>query len=285
MKETIKLILIYSVLFGVLAAGIFVLFILAHKSFIQYGDGYKQGYFWVIEVRQQLQDLAAGKGFHFWSWSNGLGMNAPLGYIIDPFMIIAALFPPGAIELGYTVSNLLKLYFGGLVFLIFCNYVNLDGYKCVVGSLCYAFSAWFIEVALCQSSLLMNAYLFPLLVLSVEWVYRKRSPVFFILVVAYYMMRTFYFSYMSAIVIILYILLRYFAYSEFNVKEYIINAVKFICYGICGCLISFITMLPYVSEIYDASTDSSTDTSSILFGLSYYIEFGKRLLGHDRRLS
>ena len=114
MKETIKLILIYSVLFGVLAAGIFVLFILAHKSFIQYGDGYKQGYFWVIEVRQQLQDLAAGKGFHFWSWSNGLGMNAPLGYIIDPFMIIAALFPPGAIELGYTVSNLLKLYFGGV---------------------------------------------------------------------------------------------------------------------------------------------------------------------------
>ena len=158
MKKTIKLILIYTVLFGVLAAGIFVLFILAHKSFIQYGDGYKQGYFWVVEVRQQLQDLAAEKGFHFWSWSNGLGMNAPLGYIIDPFMIIAALFPPGAIELGYTVSNLLKLYFGGLVFLIFCSYVNLDGYKCVIGSLCYAFSAWFIEVALCQSSLLMNAY-------------------------------------------------------------------------------------------------------------------------------
>lgn len=279
MKKTIKLILIYSVLFGVLAAGIFVLFILAHKSFIQYGDGYKQGYFWVVEVQQQLQDLAAGKGFHFWSWSNGLGMNAPLGYIIDPFMIIAALFPPGAIELGYTVSNLLKLYFGGLVFLIFCSYVNLDGYKGVIGSLCFAFSAWFIEVALCQSSLLMNAYLFPLLVLSVEWVYRKRSPVFFILVVAYYMMRTFYFSYMSAIVIILYILLRYFAYSEFNVKEYMINALKFICYGICGCLISFITMLPYVSEIFDASTDSSTDTSSILFGLGYYIEFGKRLLG------
>ena len=195
MNKTLKLILIYTILFGVLTIGLFVLFILAHKSFIQYGDGYKQGYFWVVEVRQQLHDLAAGEGLHMWSWSKGLGMNVSMGYIIDPFMIIAALFPPGYIELGYTVANLFKMYCGGLVFLLFCKYVELDEYKCLVGSLCYTFSAWFIEVALSQSSLLMNAYLFPLLVLSVEWVYKKRNPVFFIIVVAYYMMRSFYFSY------------------------------------------------------------------------------------------
>ena len=280
MNKTLKLILIYTILFGVLTAGIFVVFILAHKSFIQYGDGYKQGYFWVVEVRQQLQDLASGEGFHLWSWSKGMGMNTLEGYLVDPFMILAALFPPGYIELGYTVANLLKMYFGGFVFLLFCRFVNLDGYKCVVGSLCYAFSAWFIEVALCQSSLLMNAYLFPLLVLSVEWVYRKKNPIFFMIVVAYYMMRTFYFSYMSAIVIILYILLRYFAYNDsFSIKEYLINAGKFICYGICGCLMSFIVMIPYLSELRDASTDSSTDTTSILFTINYYFGFGKRMLG------
>lgn len=280
MNKTLKLILIYTILFGVLTIGLFVLFILAHKSFIQYGDGYKQGYFWVVEVRQQLHDLAAGEGLHMWSWSKGLGMNVSMGYIIDPFMIIAALFPPGYIELGYTVANLFKMYCGGLVFLLFCKYVELDEYKCLVGSLCYTFSAWFIEVALSQSSLLMNAYLFPLLVLSVEWVYKKRNPLFFIIVVAYYMMRSFYFSYMSAIVIILYILLRYFAYNnQLRIKEYFINVGKFICYGICGCLMSFIIMLPYLSELQDASTESSTDTSSIMFDVNYYIGFGEKLIG------
>ena len=141
MNKTLKLILIYTILFGVLTIGLFVLFILAHKSFIQYGDGYKQGYFWVVEVRQQLHDLAAGEGLHMWSWSKGLGMNVSMGYIIDPFMIIAALFPPGYIELGYTVANLFKMYCGGLVFLLFCKYVELDEYKCLVGSLCYTFSS------------------------------------------------------------------------------------------------------------------------------------------------
>lgn len=280
MNKTLKLLLIYTVLFGVLTIGIFILFILAHKSFIQYGDGYKQGYFWIIEVRQQLQDIASGEGFHMWSWSKGFGMEASTGYIVDPFMILAALFPPGYIELGYTVTNILKMYCGGLVFFAFCRFVKLGDYQSVLGPLCYTFSAWFIEVALCQGSLLMNAYLFPLLVLSTEWVYKKKSPVFFIIVVAYYMMRTFYFAYMSAIVIIIYILLRYFAYhDQFNIKEYLANIGRFVIYGICGCLISFITMLPYVSEIFGASTESATDTFSVLFAIKYYIGFGERMIG------
>ncbi|MBE6028717.1 MAG: hypothetical protein E7226_00965 [Clostridiales bacterium] len=278
--STKKLVLIYSLLFAGTALSVFIIFVLAHKSVIQYSDGYKQAYFWVVEVRQQLEDLLNGEGFHMWSWNKGLGMNTSIGHLIDPFMVLAALFPAGYIELGYTIATILKMYFGGLVFLAFLRFVGQSDVQCIFGPLCYAFSGWVIEVALVQSSFLLNLYMFPLLVLSTEWVYKGRNPIFFIAVVAYYMIRNFYFSYMAAIVIIIYIILRYFAYNDtFSIKTFVQTICKFFLYGVAGCLISSFTMLTSVTDLSGSSTESATDTSSILFGINYYIGFGERILG------
>lgn len=269
----------YTLLFGAVAACIFAVLILLHKSVIQYSDGYKQAYFWVVEVKQQIGDLLSGEGFNMWSWSKGLGMNTSIGHLIDPFMVLAALFPAGYIELGYSVATVLKMYCGGLAFLAFARFVRMKDFHCVFGSLCYTFSAWFIEVGLCQSSFLMNAYLFPLLVLSVEWVYRKKTPVFFIAIVAYYMIRNFYFSYMAAIIIIIYIVIRYFAYNDsFKIGSFALQLGKFILYGISGCLISSFTMLTSVTDLSGSSTESATDTTSLLFTPNYYLGFGERML-------
>ncbi|MGX8774346.1 MAG: YfhO family protein [Bacillota bacterium] len=275
-----KSVLYYSLLFAGTALSVFIIFVLLHKSVIQYSDGYKQAYFWVVEVRQQLEDLLKGEGFHMWSWCKGLGMNTSIGHLIDPFMVIAALFPAGYIELGYTVATVLKMYFGGLMFLAFLRFVGQKDARCVFGPLCYAFAGWVIEVALVQSSFLLNLYLFPLLVLSVEWVYKGRNPIFFIAVVAYYMIRNFYFSYMAAIVIIIYIILRYFAYNDkFDIKEFAVRIGSFILYGIAGCLISSFTMLTSVTDLSGSSTESATDTTSVLFGINYYLGFGERIIG------
>ena len=269
----------YTILFFATAACIFAILILLHKSVIQYSDGYKQAYFWVVEVKQQIADLFNGEGFHMWSWNKGLGMNTSIGHLIDPFMVIAALFPAGYIELGYSVGTVLKMYVGGLAFLAFTRQIKMIDFNGIFGSLCYAFSAWFIEVALCQSSFLMNAYLFPLLALTVERVYQGKSPVWFIAVVAYYMIRNFYFSYMAAIVIIIFIVLRYFAYNEeFRIKHFAATIGKFIAFGISGCLISCFTMLTSVTDLSNSSTDSATDTTALLFGQNYYLGFGERLL-------
>lgn len=274
-----RAVLYYSALFAITAVCIFIIFILLHKSVIQYSDGYKQAYFWVVEVKQQLADIMQGEGFHMWSWNKGLGMNTSIGHLIDPFMVIAALFPAGYIELGYSIATILKMYVGGLAFLAFSRQIKMPDYHGIFGSICYAFSAWFIEVALCQSSFLMNAYLFPLLVLTVERVYQGKSPVFFIAVVAYYMIRNFYFSYMAAVVIIVYIIARYFAYHDrFRMKDFIQRIGKFILYGISGCLISSFTMLTSVTDLTGSSTQSATDTDSVLFSIQYYIGFGERLL-------
>ncbi len=270
----------YTVLFGIMIIGIYAIMLLLHKSFIQYGDGYKQGYFWTVDYQHKIEGLASGEGFPLWSWSMGTGMDLELDFYLDPFNLIAALFPAGYVELGYSLASVLKMYVGGLSFIAFAREVRMREFQTLAGSLCYVFAGWFVSVSLTQSSFLINAILFPLLILSVERVYKGRSPVLFILVVAYYLVRNIYFAYMAAIVVILYILLRYFAYNRhFSLKEFAGRIGSFILYGIIGVMLSAFEALTAVAALSGASKESSADVAQTLFDPDYYISFGERLIG------
>ena len=118
-KENLLMTVQYTLLFCILVLGVYGVLILTHRSFIQGGDGYKQGYFWTVELKKQIESLMAGDGMSLWSWSKGLGMDVQTNYILDPFNWFAASFPAGYIELGYTLSVILKMYCGGLAFLAF----------------------------------------------------------------------------------------------------------------------------------------------------------------------
>ena len=120
-KENLAMVLQYTLLFGILVLGVYGVLILSHRSFIQGGDGYKQGYFWTVELKKQIENLAAGGGLSLWSWSRGLGMDVQINHFLDPFNWIAAAFPAGYIELGYTLAVILRMYFGGLAFLAFMS--------------------------------------------------------------------------------------------------------------------------------------------------------------------
>ena len=102
MKRNLKLISIYTALFGIIAWIVFYQFFDTHTSFIQYGDSYRQGYFWLVESKNNLDTFLSGGGLTNWSWSKGLGMET--SYVTDPFTIFATLFLPKHLELGYTAA-------------------------------------------------------------------------------------------------------------------------------------------------------------------------------------
>ena len=112
LKNTRNLVFTYTIMFCILVLGVFALFIIQHRSFVNMADAYDQGYFWTVEMKQNLLSLISGDGYPMWSWARGTG--ADLKPPIDIFMIIAALFPVGYIELGYTVAIVLRLYCAGL---------------------------------------------------------------------------------------------------------------------------------------------------------------------------
>ena len=275
------LLLQYTVLFGVFVAGIFAVLLITHRSFMQYHDAYRQGAFRLIEFKNQIDNVLSGKGFFWWSWYEGTGLDEPLENFVDPFSLIGALFPIRYIELGFTVAALLRMYCGGLAFMFLGREVGLKKNQKLIGAILYVFSACFIGLALRQSENLKNIFLFPLLVASVERIYKGKRPTLFILTVAYYLLFTFYFSYMSGIIILIYIVLRYFAYNEkFRLKEFAPVFGRFIGYGIIGLMIPAFSWLFSASILARASTES---TNAVSYGLlpdpEMFSAFGKILLG------
>ena len=125
----------------------------------------------------------------------------------------------------------------------------------------------------------MNLYLFPLLVISVEMIYKGKSPVFFSLATGLYLVSNFYYSYMAAISIILYILLRYFAYKKFDLKEYARNIGRFVLFGLAGLCVGSIQFIPDFAALSEASSESAGDSAGMLFSNYYYLHFGKQLIG------
>jgi len=278
-RENVKLLLRYSLLFCILTLCVYGVLILSHKSFIQTGDGIKQGYFWTAELKRQIERLMAGGGISLWSWSRGIGLDVRTSFYLDPFNWIAALFPAGYIELGYTVAAVLKLYFGGLAFLAVTREEGLGAFAGIFGSLSYVFSGYFVAVSLVHSEILVNAYMFPLLVLGTERLYKGKSPLVFSLAVAYYLMANVYCAYMGAVAIVIYILIRYFAYHEFEIRDYLRTAGVFIAFGLVGICISAFQLFMDAADLMGASSESATDAAGLLFDTQYYLDFGRKLIG------
>ena len=275
-----RIFLQYTVLFCIFAAGIFCALIIFQRSFMQFRDAYTQGAFRLLELRNQAGSLARGDGFSFWSWYEGPGIDEPLDNFIEAGMIAGALFPQKYVELGLTAAALFRMYLGGIAFILMGKEVGLSRRQSLIGSLLYVFSACFIGMAIRQSEMLLNAYLFPLLVWSAERIYKKKSPLPFMLVVAYYTSVAIYNAYMSAIVIIIYILIRYRHYNDkFDAKEYAAVVGRFMLYGILGILLSAFTSLFSIETLRRASSDSSLDPFGLLFDGHQYAVFGKMLLG------
>jgi len=270
----------YTAVFAVYVLGIFAVLILSHCAFMQYHDAYKQGAFRLIELRNQLHSILTGEGFSFWSWYEGTGLDEPLENFVDPCSLIGSLFPYRYLELGFTVAALLRMYLGGLAFIVLGREVGLKKHQNLIGAILYVFSACFIGLALRQSEGLANAWLFPLLVTGAERIYKGKKPYLFIITVAYYMLATLYYAYMSAIGVLMYIVIRWFAYNDkFKIKQFAASMGRFILYGLTGIFITAFSSLFAAFTLMRSSTDSSLSYDGLFFGTKWYLAFGKMLLG------
>lgn len=284
LKNTRNLVITYTIMFCILVLGVFALFIIQHRSFVNMADAYDQGYFWTVEMKKNLQSLLAGDGYPMWSWARGTG--ADLKPPIDIFMMIAAMFPVGYIELGYTVAIVLRMYCSGLAFIAFAGEVELDNFKRLMGSICYVFSSWAINVALLQGQFIDMLILFPLLVMGVDKIYKKKSPVLFIVVVGFCMAINYYLAFMAAIAVIIYILLRYFRYAEnFKLGEYASYVGRFVAYGIVGIMTGAFFVLVSIRTLMGASTGSGSQSVSTFCDLDFILKYPFKLLSEGYSFS
>ncbi|MEG1426175.1 MAG: YfhO family protein [Oscillospiraceae bacterium] len=232
------------------------------KTWLSPGDGFLQHYPIIIWLKDTVGNFLQGNGFAFWSWPLGLGMDtigALADVLTDPFAYIAAAFPKDMIDVGYTFSELLRLYFVGAAMFAFLRYEKMNGVRCIMGGLGYAFCSW--AMISTQHAIFLNPLLlFPLVMLGVHRMDREKKPAVFIMSVAACLATNLYFAYVTGLMVAVYFVVRYFFLpGEHCAKDFFKRLGRCVVYVAVACLIAAPVVIPTLLALLQVPKGSGKD--------------------------
>lgn len=249
----------YSFLFCVIAFITFFWFIVYGKTFIHYQDGYWQHYSFLVFTKRLITSFLSGEGFSFWSWSLGLGNDVignMAGVLCDPFNYIALLIPDEYLDVAFSFAIILRMFAAGLSMLAFLKYMKKSQMCCLLGALGYTFSSWALGV-IRHGFFLTPLFIFPLLILGIEKIDREKKPFIFIFAVVFSLVTSVYFSYMSALMAILYMVLKFFFdFENKNLKTFWKRFGNYVFYVVIAVCISAPIFIPIFYGLLNVSKDS-----------------------------
>lgn len=253
----------YTYAFVIIAAVMMLPFLYFSKTLIWEVDGYLQWYPIMVKMRTFIADFVHGNGIHFWSWDTGLGADNIANYafvLFDPFNYIVAFFSRQNADIAYTVIEVLKLYFAGFAMVSYLQYHNRSTKLCVIGAISYAFCGWAF-LGLHHQFFLTQMILFPLFILAIDKIEDKKSPLLLIITTFFSVAISFYFSYMSAIFVLIYIVIKYFYSEEKTLKNFVFKIWNYAKYAIIGgVFLGGFAMLPYYYALANTSkSDGGVD--------------------------
>ncbi|MCM1561782.1 MAG: YfhO family protein [Butyrivibrio sp.] len=250
----------YTVLFVCVGTVIFLPFAVYGKTLLWNSDGYLQYYPVLAKVKQVLTRFIQGKGISFWGWDTGIGADVIGNYalaLFDPFCWLAVIFPNQYLDIAYSFIIILKLYFAGLAMLGFMDYHSKRIFVSLLTAVGYAFCTWGL-IGFRQEFFLNQLILFPLLIWGTDRVADKKSPALLIISVMMSLVTSLYFSYMSALMVFVYIVLKYFLEEERkSAKNFIVVLGRYMAYVIIGSGLAAPIMLPALYTLLQASTGSA----------------------------
>ena len=259
-----KPLILYTLIFGITAVCVYIEFFYFKRTLLINTtgniDGWAQHYPIYVEIKQWLNDLISEKGFYFWEWDIGLGEDVWMllkGRILDPLTYIVIAFPVKYIDIGYSLMVIVRQYLTGVTFMAFGRYVNMNREQLLIGGLCYAFSGWAIISTITQGTFATALILFPLLVLGTDKMLKDHSPWIFTISVALLLIYSTIWAYVSAIVIFVYFILRYFHYRSFSIKDFLCHFASFIAFGVLGGMLSAFSFIQTFIKTTGATTEST----------------------------
>ncbi len=260
--------LIYTLLFIIIAFLAFFWFIYVGNTFVHNVDGYLQHYSFLVKLRRFVSDIVHGNGVSLWSWDAGYGADTIGNFAIvfcDPFAYIAAAFKPQYIDIGYSISEIVRLYVAGLAMIAFLKYRKKSFLQCVIGGISYALSSWAVA-SMVHAFFLNPLVFFPLLILGVDKIDKEKNPFVFVAAIFFSLITSFYFSYMSALLTIVYIVIKYFLENENqkSISDFLKRFIKFVFYAILGVAIASVIFIPVFYTLVHANKSSGVDINLFL---------------------
>lgn len=277
--------LLYTAIFLICSACIYVWFARTGRSLISTGDGWKQHFpafvYFGQYGRTVLRTLLTEHQLVLPQWNFSLGYGGDIlttlhYYVIgDPLDLLSIACPTRYAVYLYSFLSLFRLYLAGLGFGAFCRY-KMHGapLPVAVGSVCYVFFTYsFLLVARHPFFAIPMVYL-PLLLLGVEQVLAKRRPYLLIVAVFLAAVSNFYFFYMLAIITAIYTVYRLCClYGRHSAKQAVGGLLQVTLWAVVGVLMSAAILLPVILTFIGDNRNGVQYPLTLLYDADFYRNF------------
>ena len=186
---------------------------------------------------------------------NNIGSNS-FYYLFDPFFMPILLFPRQFVPQGMAILTIFKMALSGLVFYAYMRIMGASKCASKITGLAYAFSGW-VTWYLWFNHFTGVAIAFPLILLGLEYVFRKKNPLILMSSVCLIGFINFFFMFCYVLCALFYGVFRYLqTYKTRSKKDNLISLLLMIAGFAVGILLPMMVVLP--SVMYSISSPKAS---------------------------
>ena len=274
---------LYTLIFLVVMVLVFMYNFISNKTFIWKADGWEQHYKALLYYSQYLREffykLFVEHRIEFNQWDFAIGeggdvLNTLNYYVIgDPFAFFSFLIPASYMYIYYEFMILLRLYLAGLAFSCFTYSTgNFKKMGILTGAITYVFCYWGMLNSLRHPYFLNPMITFPLIILGVEHIIKKKRPYLFIFSVLVAAISNFYFFYMQVLLTVGYVVIRLIYLYKKDIK----TILKIICTialnSILAVLVAAIILMPVLNAFLSDSRFKTSTPFHLFYPIKYYLQ-------------
>ncbi len=280
----------YTLFFCFTAVLMFWYYPAFHKSFIWQQDGLKQHYNVLLYYSKYLKKLLGTlilehrAALPMWDFSIGYGSDIITTFhyyaVGDPLTLLSIFVPARFMEFFYAFLFFLRAYIGGLGFSLLSLERGNKKFFTLIAALIYCFSAFSLILGLMHGIFMVPVCYFPWIIYGIDRIFKKRSPVIFILSLAAAAAANFYFLYMEVLLAFFYILHKFISEEadrnafKSGIKtvasDLLKKAAEFMVYGINAFLLSAVILLPVLNLMLSSERFAADKYVPFLYSFKHY---------------
>jgi len=246
----------YTIAFIIASLGVFMPFLLEHKSFMWKADGLYQTFTVMTYVSEYYKSILSGL-LHGSFNSKMIDFQLGLGYDVfttvnyyglgDPLLFFSVFFHKENMYIFYNSLVIIRLYLAGLVFILYCRKIGKEDFQAIIGAVIYVFCGFAI-VAGQKHPYFLNAMIYlTLILIGLENILKKRKSYLFTLMIVVSFVSNFYFFYMLTIMAFVYAVIRFFDLYRSEWKKSITNVIfRGIVQYLLGILLAGFALIPKI---------------------------------------
>lgn len=282
----------YSILFALVTAGVFLVYIVNDRSLVWESDAVSQyvpkAAYFGKEMREIFANFLQGN-FEIPLYDFALGMGDKVPFHFEPLYWLFILFDVTDIELAFELVLLVRFYLAGLSMSAFVFYFGNSRGAALAGSFAYLYCDYGLYACLRHTQFVVPMIMLPLAILCMEEIYRKKRWYFCTILVWIHLWCGYYFLYMDTLAMGVYFLIRFFANKEGRTfREFWLRMRTIVCSYLLGVAIGNITLVnSFASYLNSSRAVTETDTvemqvNLLSYGLTWPLKFFRSFMTAGR---